>query len=132
MTTEDLYSIADRDRIIVEHQIIGLTSAMSVEVMGTCGICIDPTMTKTEAEYKESLAHELGHCETGAFYHQFSPCETKARQEHKALVWEILHLLPEEDLRQAAMSMKRWEIADHFGVPEWLVVKAWEYYTGAT
>lgn len=128
MTIKELYAIADRDGIYVEHQLIGITPALSVKIGADCAICLDPSLAKTEAEYKEVLAHELGHCETLAFYNQYSPLETKARQEHKALVWEIKKLLPEEEIKKAARTMQRWEIAEYFGVPEWLVVKAMEYY----
>ena len=128
MTIKDLYGIADSGGIYVEHQLIGITPAMSVQIDGNCAICIDPSLANTESDYKEVLAHELGHCETLSFYSQYSPHETKARQEHKALVWEIKKLLPEEELKTAARTMQRWEIAEYFGVPEWLVVKAMEYY----
>lgn len=127
MTIEDLYSLADDDGIVVEHQLIGYPG-LSVE-WGNGAICIDPTTTPTAAEYKDVLAHELGHCETGSFYRRYSPYETKARMERKAKKWEILHLVPLEDLREKVKEHRDiWEIAEFFGVPEKLIREAVEFY----
>lgn len=127
MTIEDLYNLADDDGIVVEHQLIG-HPALSVE-WENGAICIDPSQINSEAEYKDVLAHELGHCETKAFYHHHSPYETKARMERKAKKWEILHLVPLEDLREKVEEHRDiWEIADFFGVPEKLIKEALEFY----
>lgn len=83
-----------------------------------------------EAERKSHLAHEIGHCETGAFYDLYSPLDNRAWDEHRANVWAIKKLLPKEELQQAFEQglVEVWQLAEHFDVTEDLVHFACEYY----
>jgi hypothetical protein len=47
-------------------------------------IAIDTRKMHTKTEEKATLAHEIGHCETGSFYNIHSPCDIKAHHKWRA------------------------------------------------
>ena len=60
------------------------------------------------------MAHELGHCEYAGFYSRLTPMNTRERVEYRAHKWQLIHLVPLGELREA---LKRgitapWELAD--------------------
>ena len=75
------------------------------------------------------LAHELGHCETGAFYNEYSKFDIRAKHERRANKWAIKKLIPEDELKEACtFCYNRYELAEHFGVTEDFMQKALDYY----
>lgn len=96
---------------------------------GRCYIGMDPFEIETAAEERVHLAHELGHCETGAFYSLHSPAEIRERQEMRADRWAIRRLIPAEELLCALRRItKPWALAEYFEVTESFLLKAVEYY----
>ena len=126
MNLSQLYNIADNNKIQVYHY--DLSPIKSMSVPGVIGI--DANFIKTNADEKEQLAHELGHCMLGAFYTGSSPLELRAQKEYRANKWAIEKLIPFAELIEACKSgiIEIWELAEYFGVSEALVKSAFKLY----
>lgn len=74
------------------------------------------------------LAHELGHCMTGAFYSVTAPMLDRVRAERKADKWAIKKLVPADELERAMKCHYLFEVAEIFGVTEDFIRKAVKYY----
>lgn len=82
------------------------------------------------ADEKTKLAHELGHCITGAFYSIDFPFDIRQRHENRADKWAIKRLVPEKELEKAVADgyTEIWALADFFGVTEDLMSRAVSWY----
>ena len=66
-----LYAFAEEQGIDVDWFPMMATASLSMPLPGdTYGIAIDPWKMETVAQEIVSLAHELGHCQTGSFYNR--------------------------------------------------------------
>lgn len=127
----DLYNLADKENIAVDCFELQAEPCMSLQDDEyNCYIAIDPIQLKTEQQEKEYLAHELGHCCTGAFYSRYSPLSNRGQMEYRATLWQIKKLIPKNEFEKALESgiIELWELAEHFGVSEDLMKKAVKYY----
>jgi Zn-dependent peptidase ImmA (M78 family) len=81
-------------------------------------------------EEKETVAHELGHCEYGGTYDRYSPYEISSRAEKQASKWAIYRLVPPGEIRAAFKKgvIEPWELAEMFDVSDMFMTKALEYY----
>ena len=108
------------------------TKSVSLNIDETRFIGIDDKIMETRAEERVHLAHELGHCMTGAFYSVRSPLNTRSRCERKANDYAIKKLIDEDELRKIIKEYNGeigiWDLADHFNVTEYFMKKAVEYY----
>ena len=97
---------------------------------GTCVIGIDPGQLRSQADGRVKLAHELGHCETGAFYTRFDDRASRQRREARADRWAIRQLVPYGKLCEAIAHgcCTEWELAEHFGVTQAFLQLALTYY----
>ena len=84
----------------------------------------------TRAEELVVIAHEGGHCSTGATHRVSSPYDLVEKHEYKAWKWAIQRLIPEEELDAAVGSglTEAWELAEHFQVTEPFLRRAVAYY----
>ena len=132
METLDLYDLAERAGIRVDYfDLSGLGSCAVALDRQCCAIALDPAMIDTGAEEKTRLAHELGHCLTGAFYTRSSPLAVLGKAEYKADRWSVFRLLPFNQLQYAIRILdikKPYELAEHFNVTEALIHKAFDVY----
>lgn len=127
----ELYEIAEADSITIfceENSNVKSMSAMAGS--GNCYIGINPFLLESSADALAVLSHEIGHCETGAFYNVYSPFDIRSRHERRADVWAIKKLLPKEELIKAFENgyNNRYELSEYFDVPEDFMQKALEYY----
>lgn len=127
----DLYNYADSRNIDVDC--IDTKKAECFSIMdedGDCAIVINPFMLKNSVDETVKLAHELGHCETGAFYYGYSPLQLKEQCEYRANLWAIKKLIPKDELKKVINNgcTELWELAEHFEVSEDLMKFAAEYY----
>lgn len=130
-----LYQIADEDNIMVDCYDLKQNPSLSImDSNGDCYIAIDPIQLLSEIDEKMKLAHELGHCETGAFYDRNSPLSNRGQCECKAETWAIKKLIPKDELSNAVNCGYRelWELAEYFDVPEKFMRKAIDYYNQGT
>ena len=126
-----LYRLARRDHVTVDCFPLPQNASLSLlDEKGNCHIAIDPSMVESSADEKVTLAHELGHCETGAFYNRWSPWDIRQKHENRADRWAYRQLLPRRRLKAAARQgiTQAWELAEYFDLPEAFVRAALDYY----
>ena len=115
----DLYGLAEEHGTEVYWFDLGTAESLSLPLEdGSCAIAMDPWRMSTLADEKVKLAHEMGHCETGAFY------------ENRANKWAYKKLVPQDELAEACLQGYRepWELAEYFGVTEDFLRGALKYY----
>ena len=116
----DLYALAEADSIKVDC--FSLDNCQSISIQdsnGNCYIGIDPMKLESSKEEKVKLAHELGHCVTGAFYNRYSSCDIRGKHEQTANRWAVKKLVAKTELvRLLKKGLARWELAEHFEVTE--------------
>lgn len=130
MQLYDLYNLAEQRGITVISFNLPESEAMSVMLDGNCYIGIDPFSLDTYADEKVKLGHEIGHCEMGAFYNEYSPLSLRSQCERRADIWAIKKLIPKDELIKAFKNgiVDKWDLADYFDVTEDFITKAAEYY----
>ena len=131
MTLNELYDIAEKDDIIIINDKLTQCPSLSIMDGNDCTIVIDYSKINSNSLHKVYIAHELGHCETGAFYNAYNYLDLCCRCEYKADKWAIKKLLPQEDVITALEKgyTEVWQLAEYFDVTEDLVKKAiWIYF----
>ena len=127
----DLYDLAEEHGTAVYWYTMETAESLSIPLAdGSCAIAMNPWYLHTIADEKVKLAHELGHCETGAFYNRFAARDIRQKHENRANKWAYKKLVPEHELIKAIRLGYRepWELAEYFGVTEDFIRDAWEYY----
>lgn len=127
----ELLEIADaEDILIVDRKLNNAASMCIVDENQQCLICIDSSKLHGEADAKVKLAHELGHCVSGAFYNIYSPLDLRSRHEHKADSWAFQKLVSHEKLDAAVLkgNTEMWELAEFFDIPQDYMEKIVRYY----
>lgn len=128
---QELYHIAQQNNVVVDHFRLRKREALSImDYDGECFVAIDPTRIISEADERNKLAHELGHCLTGSFYNEYSQYDCRQRHENTADKWAISQIIPVEDLDEAITHgcTEFWELAEWFDVAEEFVRKAVCWY----
>lgn len=130
MELNELYSLALKKNITVDEFRMSNNKIVSLNVDDSFFIAMDSTKIDNEIDEKMCLSHEIGHCESGAFYMTKSKFETIERCEAKALRWQIKALIPEEKFDAAIEDgyTECWQIAEYLDVSEKLVREAYHYY----
>lgn len=131
----NLYRIAQQQNIEVLTFPIPENESVSVMLNdGTCYIGMDSSVRDGSVEERVHLAHELGHCSTGAFYNAYSPHDLRYKHERKADKWAINQLVPENELKHAIKTgiTNLWELAELFEVTLPFMRKAVCYYKYGT
>ena len=132
MTLEEKLSAfaQKRNTQVYEHHLPECGS-ISVKAGELCFIGIDPAYFPEPAERAVAMAHEIGHCETDAFYCPHAPRITRSKLERKATVWAIEHIIPYAKLKEATERgiTEEGELAEHFEVTCEFVRAAVLWYT---
>lgn len=131
MNLDDLYEYADGHDIDVDWYMLSKAEALSIPLPdGACAIAISPARVTGPLDEKMKMAHELGHCETGAFYARRSPYSIQKKCENRADRWAIQRLIPVEDLKDAVAHgyTEVFDLAEYFSVTEDFMKKAIHYY----
>lgn len=129
---QELYRYAEIENITVDgFKLLNREALSLMDEDGRCYVALNREKLMGENDERVKLAHELGHCATGAFYNRFSPCECRRRQENKADKWAVRQVVPVEELDNAVAGgcESLWELAEHFGVTEPFMKKAVCWYT---
>lgn len=132
MNTNDLYQEAKDAGIPVLILDIPKTGSMCMQSeSGRCYIGMDYGVLPEESVRRVHLAHELGHCKTGAFYNRWAARDVRGKHENRADKWAVNKLIPVDELDQAVADghTELWDLADHFGVTEEFMRKAVCWYT---
>lgn len=129
--TSELYEIAEKSGTEIICCDLPKTRSASVRTSsGRCCIGMDPFEIESTAEERVHLAHEIGHCETLAFYNAYSPLEIRERHEARADRWAVSKLVPVRELTEALKHgiNEIWALAEHFDVTEDFMRKAIEIH----
>lgn len=127
----DLYEYAENNDIVIENLPLKQNKSLSVKILNREFIGIDNSIFSGSATERTHLAHELGHCATGAFYDLETPLQLRRKYEYKAQKWAVLRLIPKvELLHLLKKNVPKWDISDYFNVTESLVDTAIKIYLG--
>ncbi len=126
----ELYEYIDRNDILLIEKFDGKLDSFSLMDNKDCTIVVrDKCKYYDTKEKKVQLAHELGHCATGAFYTP-NTLDLRSRCEYRANKWAIKKLTPKDELIEAMKSgyTEIWQLADYFEVTEDFIIKALKFY----
>lgn len=127
----DLYDIAEKEDITVVNTDCPECSAISLMTpSGKCYIGMDYNTIETEREERQYLAHDIGHCESGAFYNPYSPLNVISQQEFRANKRALQYLVPRDELEDFLKSKpETWEICEYFDVDiQYIQLAFWVYF----
>ena len=133
-STAELYAYAERqgyDTYWYKFNCKGLESLSIMRLSDRkCFIAIDPQTIKSQADELVKGLHEVGHCDTGAFYNEYAVCDVRQRHENRADKRAIQLCISAEDLDQAVADgyTEIWSLAEYFGVTEEFMRKAVCWY----
>ena len=130
METSALYRQAELQGIPIFTLDIPENGSMCIQTDLRCYIGIDYSVLVDEASQRVHLAHELGHCETGAFYNRWTALDIRQKHENCADKWAIKKLVPKDELDKAVENghTEIWDLAEHFNVTEDFMRKAVCWY----
>ena len=119
-----LQALADEKGITIDRISCPISKSMSLSLDGKCFIGIDKECSGSEELVR--TAHELGHCETGAFYNRYSKFNVISKLEYKADKWAVQELVPYDELNDALEKgyTEKWQLAELFGVTEEMIERA--------
>lgn len=121
-----LYNELQRDGILVFECSQKSTKAVTIRNQLGCGIFIDTNHIETVAEELSVLAHEYGHCATGATHTVCSPLDLIEKHEYKADKFASHRLLDPVEMKKAISEgyTEVWQLAERFGVTEDFIRRA--------
>lgn len=134
MISDKLYLEAEQSGITVLCGAeLPLTKSVSLTLPdGAMFIGIDDSVMQSRAEERVHLAHELGHCVTGAMYNIRCPIMPRQRYERIADAYAIKKLVDEDELRRVIDEREGdisvWELSEWFDVTEDFMRKALAFY----
>lgn len=134
MISDKLYLEAEQSGITVLCGAeLPLTKSVSLALPdGAMFIGIDDSVMQSRAEERVHLAHELGHCVTGAMYNIRCPIMPRQRYERIADAYAIKKLVDEDELRRVIDEREGdisvWELSEWFDVTEDFMRKAIKFY----
>lgn len=117
----DLYETAYlNDIIIINRKMVDFLALSIMDEDGDCFVALNSYNLKTQREEVTVLAHDLGHCMTGAFYNRYSKLDNISQKEYRANKWAVHKLIPFEELQEALSNgiIEKWELAEYFEVTE--------------
>ena len=136
MISDKLYLEAEQSGItVICGAELPKTKSISLELpSGKMFIGIDDSAMCTRAEERVHLAHELGHCVTGAMYNIHCPIMPRRRYEKIADAYAIKKLVDEDELKNIIKKrdgeISVWELSQCFDVTEEFMNKALRFYLG--
>lgn len=126
----DLYNeLIDNGILLFDYKQNG-SPAATVCIDGACGVFLDTRVLNTVEKEKTVVAHECGHCFTGATHTVYSSYDIIEKHEYKANKWAAHRLIPPDELAQALRDgyTEIWQLADYFGVTEDFINKTLSIY----
>lgn len=125
----DLYDFAEQLDITIFSFSLPNSKSLALEDDDTYYIGIDDERLESSKDERVHIAHELGHCVTGAFYYENSPVDNRGKCEATADRWAVKKLINKDELkRQIKRGLEIWELAEYFNVTEEFIKKAFYLY----
>lgn len=129
MYNDDLYEYAESKNITVDFRSIPKNKSFSVRMDFGDFIVIDEKAMENSAEERTLAAHELGHCETGAFYVLDAPLSFRSKAEEQATRWAVKKLINKQEMKSLLkQGYEKWDLAEYFNVTEDFIEKAYRLY----
>lgn len=129
MTLIDLYDYADSNDYAVYHCGRLRKKAACMMHENQDYILLNLNKLPTEAEERQVLAEEIGHCQYNAFYYLDAQSAQVSWAESRARRWAVQALMPFEDLRKAyAKADTLTDMAEFLEVDEDFIMAAVNYY----
>lgn len=129
MYNDDLYEYAESKNITVDFCSIPENKSFSVRMNFGDFIVIDKGTMKNSAEERTIAAHEIGHCETNAFYDYDSSLMLRSKAEEQATRWAVKKLINKNEMAVLLkQGYEKWDLAEHFNVTEDFIEKAYHLY----
>lgn len=121
-----LYSQLEKDGVAVFDYPVEIDDAMTICMNDQYAIFIDINQFQSAAEELSALAHEYGHCATGATHAVSSPLDLIEKHEYKADKFASHNLLAPSAMKQAIDDgyTEVWQLAEQFDVTEEFVQRA--------
>lgn len=133
VTLEHLYNDIEKRSIKLLPYNTGRLQAVSMEMNGRYAIFLNFRGYPTTADMAAVLAHELGHCATGATHRVSSRHDLVVKHETTANRWALRRYLPFSELAAAVRGgcAEVWQLAEYFNLPESFIRLALDYYLDA-
>lgn len=129
MNNDDLYEYAEKKGITVDIMPFLKNKSGSVEYMGNYSIAINSKLMENSAEERTCVAHEIGHCETGAFYVIGTNKIQREKAEAQAKRWAVKKLIPKKEFSGLLkQGYQKWELAEYYNVTEDFIETAYHLY----
>lgn len=129
MYNDDLYTYAENNCITLKNMYVPVVKSFAMLICGDEYIVMDEQAMENSAEERTHLAHELGHCETGAFYDVDAPEQVRSKAEAQATRWAVKKLIPKKEFEVLLKKgLQRWELAEHYNVTEDFIQQAYHLY----
>lgn len=129
MYNEDLYEYAESKNITVDFRRIPKNKSFSVRMSFGDFIVIDEKAMENSAEERTLAAHEIGHCETNAFYGYNDSSVTRGKAEERATRWAVKKLIDKNKMMSLLEDgYQKWDLAEYFNVTEEFIEKAYQLY----
>jgi len=127
---EALYEDVEKAGILYFNTDTTKITAMTLRQDNEYAIAINERAYGSNAERLVTLAHEKGHCDTGAVYNLNTPLITRGYCERRANRWAVQNLMPLDELIGAFESgcANVFELAEFFEVTEDFMRFALELY----
>lgn len=123
---KDLYTLISKENITITSWDIGQFKAATIKQESEYCIYINRNIINTASEEKCVIAHEIGHCMTGATHVLSSSHDLIEKHEYKANKYAVMKLITRNQLKKAIKKghTEVWDIAEYFGVTEDFIIKA--------
>lgn len=121
--------------VLIFHGRYGLSGkadSVTIKTGGRFGVFLDDARIRTRAQELDAASHEWAHIVSDATYGADAPAAVRMKAETRATRTQIERVLPFHDMLQAmkAGDTTAFALAEHFGITEDLIHKAYDYYTG--
>ena len=123
--------IIEKNIFLFDYRIPNSKGA-TIETNKNYGIFIDYYKIDSLQDEFRCVAHEYGHCISGATHKLTSKFDLIEKHEYRADKYAILDLLPEALILEAVSSgcNESWQIAEYLDMPQDFVEKAIHIYKG--
>ena len=131
MDLKNVYNKIEEEDISVFSFGIEGVKAVTIEADNKYGVFINRKEILNSDDEFCVLAHEYGHCVSGATHNTHSSFDLVCKHEYRADRRAVLEFLPVEQIKKAIKngSQNLYEIADYLDMPEQFVEKAIRHYT---
>ncbi|MBR7072478.1 MAG: ImmA/IrrE family metallo-endopeptidase [Eubacterium sp.] len=130
INNNDLYAIAEREGVsILTFPLPECTAMAMLDGDDDFVIGMDPSVQEDTKAERVVVAHELGHCVSGAVYTRYQDKLHRAKAEYSATKWAVYNLIDREEfISLLKQGYRVWELAEIYDVTEDFIKDAYHFY----